>query len=193
VSESASQQVAALQGCFGVFSAWGKGGKVKPKLAMLVQWVEEATSEEEFARIGRTVREEGYAGFHELLDGIYDRLKRYDEQDSRAVRELLDKAKRIVPDPGEFSPSWDRQWEKVDRFIQYKQQVFTHVPREQREGEWQIIMDNPFTNDQVVCYPSLSFLEAAYLYAYFRDDLQKNEYLRIQKIVSLFEATGEEN
>jgi hypothetical protein len=166
---------------------------VKLKHAKLVQRVEEAKSEEEYEGIRKTIQEEGYAGFHELLDGIYEQLKLYDEGDSQAVRDLLDKAKRIVPNPVEFSPSWERIWEKLDRFVRNKQQVFAKISPEQRDGEWQIVMDNPFTNDQVVCYPSLSFLEAVYLYAYFRDDLQKNEYLRIQKIVSLYEATGEEN
>jgi hypothetical protein len=171
----------------------GKGGKVKLKQAKLVQRVGEATTEQEFESIGQTIREEGYAGFHELLDGIYNRLKGYDEGESRAIHELLDKAKKVAPDPGEFSPSWDRLWEKLDRFVGYKKEVFARIPEAQRVGEWQVVMDNPFTNDQVVCYPSLSFLEAVYLYAYFRDDLLKNEYLRIQKIVCLVEATGEEN
>jgi hypothetical protein len=166
---------------------------VKLKHAKLVHWVEEAKLEEEYGEIRQAIREEGYAGFHDLLDGLYERLKGYDDGESQAVRELLDKAMKIVPDPVEFSPSWERIWEKLDRFVRNKQQVFAKISPEQRDGEWQIVMDNPFTNDQVVCYPSLSFLEAVYLYAYFRDDLQKNEYLRIQKVVSLYEATGEEN
>ena len=51
-------------------------------------------------------------------------------------------------------------------------------------------MDNPYTNENIVCYPGLSFIEAAYLYSYFMVNLAKNEYIRLQKVVNLLISSG---
>lgn len=74
--------------------------------------------------------------------------------------------------------------------IATKIQVLQTIHKEDRDGEWQVIIDNPFAIQEVVCYPALNFLDAAYLYAYFRPDLEKNEYLRLQKIQTLVMEFG---
>jgi hypothetical protein len=109
----------------------------------------------------------------------------------REVREALSKARRILPQPGRLSPSWEHLWEQMERWLADKEEVLRQVPREARDGEWQIVMDNPYSHDAVVCYPGLPFIEAAFLYAYFRAGLKKNEYIRLQKVVNLIMTYGE--
>ena len=51
-------------------------------------------------------------------------------------------------------------------------------------------MDNPLVVQEVVCYPALTFGDAAYLYAYFRPQLEKSEYIRLQKIQTVIQEIG---
>jgi hypothetical protein len=103
---------------------------------------------------------------------------------------LLDKAKRLFPTPVLFSPSWDKVWSELEQIITHKAKILQAVPPEERDGEWQIVMDNPATIQEVVCYPGLTFLDAVYLFAYFRPQMEKNEYLRLQKVQTLFLQLG---
>lgn len=133
----------------------------------------------------------GYSMFNELLEGLKQLLTTSEEEGLEELVRLVDKGRQIIPDPGAISPAWERIWEDYTGYIAYKKETLALVPSEERQGEWQIVMDNPFTNEGIACYPALSFVEAAYLYAYFRKDLKKNEYLRLQKIVNLISAGGE--
>ena len=74
--------------------------------------------------------------------------------------------------------------------LHWKVYVYRKVPPGDREGEWQILMDNPYTNQEVVCYPGLTFDDAANLFAYFRPNLVKNEYLRMQKVSTAITEHG---
>ncbi|KEQ27424.1 hypothetical protein [Paenibacillus tyrfis] len=151
-----------------------------------------AGTEQELAVFRESIQSQGFTAFRLLLEGFRDRLKQFSDGDIAAVNKLLAQAKQLFPEPGTFSPSWVNIWDEFERIAAYKQTVLETIPVEEREGEWQVLLDNPYTNSDLVCYPGLSFLEGAYLYAYFRSDLKQNEYIRLQKIQNLVMAFGSE-
>jgi hypothetical protein len=127
----------------------------------------------------------GFSSFYKFLEGFKDLLKNFHDEEIQKVENLLHLARQLFPNPSQMSPSWDRVWHEFEEIIQIKQRVLAQIKKDDRPGEWQIVMDNPFTSQEVVCYPSLAFIEAAYLYAYFFPQLEKNEYLRLQKVQTL--------
>lgn len=149
------------------------------------------SSVEDIETLKQEYKAGGYSMFNELLEGLKSLLTMADEEQMIQVKELVLKGKLVIPDPGAISPSWERIWEDYEKYIVRKMDALSAVKPELRGGEWQIVMDNPYTNEGIACYPSLSFVEAAYLYAYFRKDLKKNEYLRLQKIVNLLSTEGD--
>ncbi|MBO9608137.1 MAG: hypothetical protein J7639_19405 [Paenibacillaceae bacterium] len=132
----------------------------------------------------------GYSQFSSLLTDLKQEIMSCEENRLEHVRTLLHQARELVPEPVLISPSWERIWDEYDAVLRVKEEVLQEIAPERRDGEWQIIMDNPFTNEGISCYPSLSFIEAAYLYAYFRKDLKKTEYIRLQKIDTLIMTQG---
>lgn len=124
----------------------------------------------------------GYAFFRRILEGLQHTIKTFTDDEIDMMVHMLAKAKRYFPEPGMISPSWQTIWEELDDIVHHKCLILEKIPQAERDGEWQIVMDNPYTNQEVVCYPNLSFIEAAYLYAYFRPKLTKNEYIQVQKI-----------
>ncbi|MEX2460874.1 MAG: hypothetical protein WD469_06180 [Paenibacillaceae bacterium] len=133
----------------------------------------------------------GYSLFSLLLEGLKAHLITCDEISLEQAKQLIVKGREIVPQPFVISPSWEKVWEEMEHLIFYKGEALRSIPLSDRDGEWQIIMDNPFTNEGVTCYPALSFADAAYLYGYFRRDLRKNEYIRLQKIVNVVISQGD--
>ncbi|GIQ67717.1 hypothetical protein DUZ99_11635 [Xylanibacillus composti] len=150
--------------------------------------MEEAATEEEKLTLGGIVAKEGYTLFYEWLESFKDKIKHYEEAEAEHISRLLKLAEEVIPNPGLISPSWSHIWEQLQRMIAAKNEVLKQVPQTERNGEWQVILDNPYSNDPIVCYPHLSFMEGAYLYGYFRADLLKNEYVRLQKIMTLIQS-----
>lgn len=142
------------------------------------------------AALKETVERQGYDAFRLLVDRLEQELKAVDESGFDALSERLAAGRRLFPEPVRFSPAWQRVWEDLSAKLRWKRYAFECVPAGEREGEWQIVMDNPFTNHEVICYPTLSFVEAAYLFGYFKPSLENNEYLRLQKIVNTVVVTG---
>jgi hypothetical protein len=136
------------------------------------------------------IEQEGYSAFRRLIDEFQYAIKKTTDREEAEVRERIETAARMFPEPAKFSPSWQDIWQELRDMLRWKAQVYRQVPPEEREGEWQILMDNPFTNQEVVCYPWLSFDEAAYLFAYFRPNLERNEYLRLQKVSTAITENG---
>lgn len=151
-----------------------------------------AASEEELQQFRQTVVEGGFTPFRLFLEGFRDKLKQFEDGECERVNQWIATAKRLFPEPGRFSPSWAEIWNEFEQIAQVKQTVLESIVGPEREGEWQILIDNPYTNSDLVCYPSLSFLEGAYMYAYFRTDLKQNEYIRLQKIQNVIMAFGSE-
>jgi hypothetical protein len=141
--------------------------------------------------IGNELIRGGYSAFSDLLDGLRRFLTEAEEVQMPQLKEMVEKGRSIIPDPGAISPSWETIWDDFDQYIGFKLEAMSRVEAPERQGEWQIVMNNPYTNEGIACYPGLSFPEASYLYAYFRKDLKKNEYLRMQKIVNLLVVQGD--
>lgn len=132
----------------------------------------------------------GYSAFSEFLHDFKAELKQCSEATMESINQILNDAKTAIPNPGSISPSWTYIWGELEETLNGKQEVLNQVPREQREGEWLVLLDNPYLNDGRVCYPGLSFIEAAYLYAYFKSDLKANEYVRLHKVENVLMAYG---
>ncbi|MBP1963949.1 hypothetical protein [Paenibacillus aceris] len=133
---------------------------------------------------------EGYAGFRRLLDGLTEAIKAAADADIPNLERALNKAGRLFPEPVQFSPSWACIWAELGATLAAKRHVLSSIPPAERTGEWQVIMDNPQVVQEVVCYPGLDFHDAAYLYAYFRPQLEKSEYIRLQKIQTVIQELG---
>jgi hypothetical protein len=147
-------------------------------------------SDQELTDIQRTINEKGYSGFRPFLYSFKEMIQHFRDEDIQEMEKLMKKAKKWFPSPVRFSPSWERIWEDLEQTITYKTKILQSIPANDREGEWQIIMDNPLAIQEVVCYPGLTFIEAAYYYGYFGPQLEKNEYLRLQKIHTVIIESG---
>ncbi len=150
--------------------------------------ISEATTLEERTALREAILQAGYGLFYDCLELIKASIKQYEDADAERIAQHLKQAEAVIPDPGTISPSWSDIWDKYRQMVAAKNEVLHRIARNEREGEWQVILDNPYSNDPIVCYPHLSFLEGAYLYSYFRADLMKNEYVRLQKIVTLVQS-----
>ena len=152
---------------------------------------QEATTIKAYDELRNMFENGGYSLFSQLLEGLKVHLVDCDETSLEQAKQLITKGRAIVPQPFVISPSWEKVWDEMERLIFHKGEALRSIPLSERAGEWQIIMDNPFTNEGISCYPALSFADAAYLYGYFRKDLRKNEYIRLQKIINVVVSQGE--
>jgi len=142
------------------------------------------------AAFGEELRAGGFAAVRVFLEDFRNYLREYDEPLQEEAERLIGRGRTVLPEPGRISPAWARVWNEFESFAAYKLDVFRRIPRGEREGEWQVLLDNPYTNGQITVYPSLTFLEAAYLYAYFRTGLEPNEFIRMQRISTVLTDTG---
>ncbi|MDF2963546.1 MAG: hypothetical protein K0S39_5281 [Paenibacillus sp.] len=149
-----------------------------------------AQSEQDLTELQSSVHHGGYSAFHLLLEGFKQEIKGMKDVQVQQVRGWIETAKQLFPDPGVFSPSWLHIWKELEQIVSIKAQLMETVPVQERDGEWQVILDNPHTIQEVVCHPGLSFDDASYLYGYFRLGLEKNEYIRLQKIQNMFIDVG---
>ncbi|WP_282935266.1 hypothetical protein [Paenibacillus sp. RC67] len=156
------------------------------------QWqqLENGISEEELASWKTSIDEGGYSAFHMLLEGFKNTLKKLQEYEKESIYAWITKAREMFPSPEQFSPSWSDIWDELQQMAEIKTKLLQTVSPEERDGEWQLILDNPHSIQEVVCHPGLTFDEASYLYSYFRPGLQKNEYIRLQKIQSMVMEVG---
>jgi hypothetical protein len=132
----------------------------------------------------------GYFAFYGFVEDFRGWLKSYADEDIGETDNLLSRAREDFPQPERFSPSWGRLWEEFEGICRAKNEVLAAVPFPAREGEWQVLIDNPFLPQQVVCYPALAFGDAAYMFAYFQKDLKPNEILRFQRVTHLLTKSG---
>ncbi|WP_276357962.1 hypothetical protein [Cohnella caldifontis] len=132
----------------------------------------------------------GYYAFFGFIEDLRATLKRYEEEEKDEVGKLLGQCRTDFPNLSRYSPSWERLWDELTSIYEAKNEALAEVPLSERDGEWQVLIDNPYTPQQVVCYPGLGFADAAYLYAYFQQDLKPNEYLRLQKVTNVAIKTG---
>src|SRR5690349_15040200 len=99
------------------------------------------------ALVGSEIIRGGYSAFSDLLDGLKRLMAEAQEEQALRLEELVLKGRKMIPDPGAISPSWETIWEDFDRYIAYKLEAMARVAASDREGEWQIVMNNPYTNE----------------------------------------------
>lgn len=132
----------------------------------------------------------GYYAFFVFVEQFREALKGYDDSDAHEIGELLRRARADFPNPGQFSPSWTTLWDEFDAIFATKNETMSDIPLSERDGEWEVLIDNPYLSQQVVCYPGLTFTDAAYLFAYFQRELKPNEFLRLHKVTLWRVTTG---
>lgn len=133
----------------------------------------------------------GYTHLRYLVDEMKDAIRRAEDEDFPLLTKWIAQARQMIPDPSQISPYYQAVWDQLAKILAYKQEAFHQIAKDQRQGEWQIVYNNPNTNDDLLCIPSLSFAEAAYLYAKYRLDLKKAEILRLQKVVEHLTIAGD--
>ena len=143
-----------------------------------------AETDEQLAELRGMLVEGGYSSFYRFLDQIKMTIKSFADGEEDEVFALITRARQAVPEPGSISPSWTYIWDKLEQITRNKLHALQSVPSAVRDGEWQVLIDNPFVNREVACYPGLNFTDAVYIYAQFRYELEQNEYIRLQKIVT---------
>lgn len=132
----------------------------------------------------------GYFAFYTFAEQFREGLRQYGHDERELYARLLERNRRLFPEPSRFSPSFAELWDEFELILRGKNEALDAIPASESEGEWQVLLDNPYSTQQVVCYPSLSFLEAAYLYAYFQRELKPNELLRLQRITHRLAVRG---
>lgn len=133
----------------------------------------------------------GYYAFFAFAEQFRELLKTYTDSETNEIGEILRHARADFPNPEHFSPSWEALWDEFDMIFDAKNETMSDIPHADRDGVWEVLIDNPYLSHQVVCYPGLTFTDAAYLYAYFQRELKPNEYLRLQKVVLGRVKTGQ--
>lgn len=151
----------------------------------------ECKESHELEQIKEEILNGGYRSLYRFIGEFREAIKTYDDKDKDLMEHAVEKARQVFPNPGSISPSWQNIWGDFSQICKIKNEVFSQIPEQTRDGEWQVLMDNPYTHQDVVCYPGLSFLEATYLYSYFRISLNKNEVIRIQKVQTLISDHGD--
>lgn len=143
---------------------------------------------------GRLFREEmeraGYYSFFAFVEQFRTALKTYIDDEAEFTLEQVRRGRLLFPNPERFSPSWEKLWDEFEALCLAKNETLSSIPLSERDGEWQVLIDNPYLPEQVVCYPALPFGEASYMYAYFQRELKPNENLRLQKITQLLCRNG---
>ncbi|UVI27635.1 hypothetical protein [Paenibacillus spongiae] len=140
--------------------------------------------------LGSKFRADGFTAVRRFLDEFRDYLRQFGDAECQQASERLQLARAMLPNPGEVSPSWVNIWKEYDSIIRTKRVVLGSIPVTAREGEWQVLLDNPHSNQNIAVYPGLTFMEAIYMFAYFRSDMMPSEYIRLQKIDTLLTFTG---
>ncbi|MFC5403637.1 hypothetical protein [Cohnella soli] len=132
----------------------------------------------------------GYFAFYTFVEDFRNGLRGYADSEIELFARLLARSRELFPLPERFSPSWGGLWDEFEMIIAAKNEALASVSATERDGEWQIILDNPYSHNSVVCYTALPFLEASYLYGYFQRDLKPHELLRLQRVSVILQTNG---
>jgi len=133
----------------------------------------------------------GYSAFFAFVSDFREAIKGYADEEAAAMAALIRRARELFPAPERFSPAWEKVWTELEKICLAKNEALSAIPPDARDGEWQVLIDNPYVSQPVVCYPGLSFLDAVYLFGYFRQDLAPNERLRLQRITDVVSTAGD--
>lgn len=158
---------------------------------MIYQDLKKSISTEMFSEEVKKFTSRGFSGVHDLIYRIRYEMRHAEEVQMGELQELLKELRKAIPEPGQFSPSWKKIWDELDEEWIIKMKVYRTVKPQDREGEWQVIFNNPYSTEGVICHTDLSFAEAAYLYAHFRRSLSQNEMIKLQKALTVLREVGE--
>jgi len=152
-----------------------------------------AQTVEEKKHLGSVLRAQGYAFINQWLRNIEEELKEMDEEQFEETFELLIKGEEILSAPEKHSPLWKGLWEELKIIYHLKCSVFERLQGQARSGEWQVVIDNPLSIEGLTTHAFLSsFKVAAYYYAKYRKDLDKREWITLQRINTVILERGEE-
>ncbi len=98
------------------------------------------------------------------------------------INNLVMIGKRLVPDLEKISPVWQSVWDDFQQIIFTKKKLYSEIVEGDRDGNWQILIDNKFITEGIACHTNLSFARASYLYAKFSLQAKKNEIIQLQKV-----------
>lgn len=149
------------------------------------KWLEELSfirTDEQKLSFKKNIENIGFSALNRLILSFYDKLKFMEEKEFKEVKRWVELGKELFPNLFLISPSWENTWEELMGIYTIKVALFEEVPQNQRDGEWQVIFDNPLSNDEIVCNPNLSFVVATYLMAKYQLHLKKAEYVKLQKV-----------
>lgn len=132
-----------------------------------------------------------YTNLRNLTDQLTESIRKAEEADFPVIAGWIQQARHLIPDPHQISPYYQSVWDKLLKVLTYKQEAFMSFAQDHRDGEWQIVFNNPNTHDELLCIPSLTFTEACYMFAKYRTDLKQNEILRLQKVTDHLTTTGD--
>ncbi|MBO8171186.1 MAG: hypothetical protein H0Z33_04745 [Bacillaceae bacterium] len=149
--------------------------------------------EQMLAEAVHTMTSEGFSGVRSLIYRLKQELEDVDEPDFAWMDRQLEKGRKWIPDPETYSPSWKGIWDVMEQEFTLKKKAYDRVPPADREGEWQIVINNPFSTEGVICHTDLTFPRAAYLFGHFRRNLHRHELIKFQKAMTVFRETGEED
>lgn len=152
-----------------------------------------AHSGEDKQELVKEIENQGYTLINEWIKRLDLDLQQADEDQLKEVEKDIQTAQEVLPNPDKYSPLWVNAWKDLIAILSIKKKVFEQIPAGEREGEWQILFDNPYSTDGTVIHLKLSFPIAAYHYAKYRNGLHKHEYVTIQKAHRYITEYGEQN
>lgn len=138
----------------------------------------------------KDIEEAGFSAINQLIGALNTQIKKMDEKEFKLVKDWLELGKELLPDLVSVSPVWKNTWEDFLDLYRIKVELFLEVPEEERDGEWQVLFDNPFTIHEVVCTPNKTFTEASYLMAKYQLNMKKAEIVKLQKITTTITKKG---
>ncbi len=145
---------------------------------------------EELKQFGEQLADQGFTAVRKFLDEARDYLRSFMDDDAAHAVQVMERLRIVLPDPGRISPAWQDIWSEFEHIIRYKLDVLRQIPPTERLGEWQVLLDNPYSNQSIAVYPALTFQEAVYLFAYFRAGLERSEFIRLQRVETVISYTG---
>lgn len=146
--------------------------------------------QEELREFGENLAGQGFTAVRQFLNEVREYLRSFMDGEAEEAVHVMERLRTALPEPGKISPAWQEIWFEFGGIVDYKRDVLQRIPPAVRHGEWQVLLDNPYSNQSIAVYPGLSFQEAAYLFAYFRTGLEHNEYIRLQRVDTVISYTG---
>lgn len=156
-------------------------------------WFERMTSlenEQESEQFVKEIQEQGFMALNNLINSFYEKIKEMEDKEFKQVEIWIQLGKDLLPDLATFSPTWSNTWKNLQTIFERKVEFYSQVPLAEREGEWQVLFDNPFITDDIVCNSNLKFAEATYLIAKYLLNLKKSEIVKLQKVITYAKTTG---